>query len=82
MLILGSTYGFSGAGWCITSVFFVLMVRLKFSQTTENLSTLFCMLALVVVISEQKFIDNSLHLGFSEVEARVICEVSNVDSNI
>ena len=48
MVMLGSTYGFSGAGWYSTSVFFVLMVRPKLLQAVENLSTLFCMCALVV----------------------------------
>ena len=51
MVMLGSTYGFSG--WCITSVFFVLIVRSKLSQDIENLSMLFCMLALVVAFSAQ-----------------------------
>ena len=63
---MGSTYGFRGAGWCITSVFFVLMVRPKLSQATENLSKLFCMLACVesTVVGEQKLVDDiSIHLG-------------------
>ena len=89
--MLGSTYGFPGASWCITSVFFVLMVRSKLSQAIENLSTLFCMLALVVAFSAQlsanKLVDSiSLHFGLclkpSEVEDRAVSVVSNVDSII
>ena len=53
MVMLGSMYGFPGAGWCITSVFFMLMIWPKLSQAIENLPTLFCMLALVVAFSAQ-----------------------------
>ena len=60
MVILSSMYDFPGAGWCITSVFFVLMVWLKLSQAIENLSTLFCMLALVVAFSAQLLANRNL----------------------
>ena len=87
MVMLGSTYGFPGAGWCIISVFFVLMVRPKLSQAIENLSRPFCMFDLVVAFSAQKHIDDiSLHLVLclkpSEVEDRAVRAVSNVNSII
>ena len=53
MVILGSMYGFLGASWSIIFVFFVLMVGPKLSQAFENLSTQFCMLALVLPFSAQ-----------------------------
>ena len=83
-MMLGSTYSFSGAGWCITSVFFVLMVRPKLSLTTENLSTLFCMLAFVVAFSSQSSSNRNLLTisVFTLVEDRTVSAVSNVGSNI
>ena len=88
MVMFGWMYGFPGAGRCITSVFFVLMVKPKLSQAIENLSTLFCMLALVVVFSALSSTNEniSLHLGLylkpSEVENRAVSAVSNVNSII
>ena len=35
----GSWYIFRGAGWCMTSVFLVLMVNPKLSQALEKLFT-------------------------------------------
>ena len=43
-VILGSWYWFSGAGWYITSVFLVPMVRPKFSQAVENPSKHFLLI--------------------------------------
>ena len=43
MMMFGSAYGFPGAGWYKTSIFFVLIVSPKLSKAAENLSTLFCM---------------------------------------
>ena len=37
-VIIDSIYGFPGTGWCSTSAFVVLMVRLKFVEASENLS--------------------------------------------
>ena len=88
MVMVGSTYGFPGAGWCITSVFFVLMVRLRLSQAIENLSTLFCMLALVVVFSAQSLVNRNLltisvfSLVFAWNLLSAVSVVSNVDSII
>ena len=44
-VMVGSTYGLPGAGWCRTSVFLALIVRLKFLQASTNLPMLCCMLA-------------------------------------
>ena len=68
--MFGSTHGFPGAGWCIISVFFMLMVRPKLSLAIENLSTLlnigFNSNVQCTVVSEQKLVVAiSLPLGLS-----------------
>ena len=53
MVMLGSVYVFPGAGWCITSVFFVLIVKPKLLQASEKMSTLRCISVSEVVLSPQ-----------------------------
>ena len=63
-----------GAGWCMTSVFFILIVRPKLLQAPENLSMLCCMFGSEsTVICKQQVIDNvpgdlGFHLKPPEVE--------------
>ena len=92
MVMLDSTYGFPGAVWCTTSVFFVLMVWPKLSQAIENLSTVNNVLHVgssvhYTVVVQRKLVDDiSFNLGLclkpSEVEDRAAGVVSNVNSII
>ena len=77
--------------WLVHHFCFVLMVRPKLSQATENLSTVlhvgFGSSVLRTVVGEQKLVDDfSLHLDLSlklsEVEDRAVSAVSKSDSNI
>ena len=43
MVMFGLMYAFPGAGWCITSVFLMLIVRPKLVQASANLLTFWCM---------------------------------------
>ena len=49
-MIMGSACAVPGTGWCITSVFFVEMVRLMFVQAFPNKSMLCCISASVLAI--------------------------------
>ena len=60
-VMLGSWYGFPWAGWYITSVFLVLMVKPKLSQTVENPSISSCIsCSLLSVISKDEISDYSI----------------------
>ena len=52
-VMLGSWYGFPGAGWYITSVFLVLMVSPQLSQAVENLSISSCISGSLLAFSAQ-----------------------------
>ena len=85
---VGLDVWFSRRWWFITSVFFALIVWPKLSQAIENLSTLLCMLVLVVAFSAQSSVNRTslaicLHLDLclkpSEDEDRAVSAVLNVD---
>lgn len=52
-VIYGSWYCLFGAGWYITSVFLVLMVRLKFLQAVEKLSISACISCSLLALMAQ-----------------------------
>ena len=52
-VMLGAWYGFPGASWYITSVFFVLMGRPKLSQAVENPSISSCITCSLLAFSAQ-----------------------------
>ena len=52
-VMLGSWYGFPGAGWYITSVSLVLMVKPKLSQAVENPSISSCISCSLLAFSAQ-----------------------------
>ena len=92
MVILDSTYGSPGTGWCKTSVFFVMIVRIKLPQASENLSTPCCKVGLGgsvegATIGEQKIVDGvRLNLVISlhppDVEEGAVKTSCDADSDV